>query len=263
MTTTQGRAWRFATAALTIAAFVVLFSLRHLGLYSHQALAVVLAFGLLWAILGQGGLAWKGRLQTGLRRGFWRNRGRVEIADTVGRAGFWAIATAACLWVIPRPIELLPNLAIVAGIGVLRVTATFVAPPSSNRPVTFVMVAAAALLLFDLGRAFLRDDALVKLAPPFKGEWLVVQGGPSPLQNHHLSAYNQHFAIDLVRLVNGHMFDSSRETEGNAALYGWGQPLLSPADGRVAFARNDMEDADGAGTVDTANDAALRLRSIL
>lgn len=256
MTTTQGRAWRIATAALTTVALVLLFSLRYVGLYSHQALAVVLVVGLVWAILGRGGLVWKDRLQSGLRRMFRLNRNRAEIADTVGRAGFWAIATAACLWVFPRSTELLPIIAVVGGIGTLRVAATFIAPPGSNRPVTVVMVVAAALLLYDLGRSFLRHDASVRLAPPFEGEWLVLQGGSSPLQNHHLSAYNQHFAIDLARLVDGHIFDGSREGEGNAALYGWGQPLLSPVDGRVAFTRDDMEDADGAGTVTETADAA-------
>ena len=243
MTTTQGRAWRFATAALTAVALVVLFFLRYVGLYSHQALAVVLAVGLLWAILGRGGLAWNGRLRSGLRRTSWLNRNRADIADTVGRAGFWAIATTACLWVFPRSAEMLPIMAVVGGIGVLR-------------PVTVVMAVAAAVLLFDLGRSFERHDASVQLAPPFAGDWLVVQGGPSPLQNHHLSAYNQHFAIDLVGLVNGYIFDSSGLTEGNAALYGWGRPLLSPAEGRVAFVRDDMEDADGAGTVTETADAA-------
>ncbi|MDE0061877.1 MAG: M23 family metallopeptidase [Gammaproteobacteria bacterium] len=256
MTTTQGRAWKFATAGLTTVSLVLLFSLRYVGLYSHQALAVVLVAGLLWVILGRGGLAWKGRLRSGLRRASWLNRNRAEIADTLGRAGFWTIATVACLWVFPRSTDLLPIMAAVGGIGVLRVAATFVAPPGSNRPVAFVMVVAATLLLFDLGRSFQRDEASMQIAPPFNGEWLVVQGGPSPLQNHHLSAYNQHFAVDLVRLVDGYIFDSSGETEGNAALYGWDQPLLSPADGRIAFTRDDMEDADGAGTVDESADAA-------
>ena len=111
-------------------------------------------------------------------------------------------------------------------------------------------------MLVDLGRTVVRGSAAVQIAAPFGGEWLVVQGGPSPLQNHHLAAYNQRYAIDLVRLENGYVFDSSGEAEGNAAAYGWDQPLLSPVDGQVVFARDDMEDADGTGSVSSEADAA-------
>ena len=252
----HGRAWRVAAATLTALALVLLFALRFVGLYSHQALAVVLVAGLLWAILGRGGLAWRGRLQAGLRRRFWRNHEPAEMADAVGRAGFWAITTAACIWVFPRSAEFVPIMAALGAIGALRVAATFVAAPYSNRLVTLGMVLGGALLLVDFGRAFQRPPATVQIAPPFEGAWLVAQGGPSPLQNHHLSAYNQQFAIDLVRLENGYVFDPSGNTEGNAAAFGWGQALLSPADGRVAFARDDMEDTDGPGLVSEPGDAA-------
>ena len=252
----RSRAWRLATAAATAVALVLLFALRFVGLYSHQALVVVLVAGLLWAVLGFGGLGWKGRLQKGWRRRSWRNHEPVEMADAIGRAAFWAITAATCVWMFPRSTEFLPIMAVLGAIGVLRVAVTFVAAPYSNRLVTLAMVFGGALLLVDLGRSFQRPAAIARIAPPFAGEWLVVQGGPSPLQNHHLAAYNQHFAIDLVRLENGYIFDPSADTEGNAAVYGWGQPLLSPADGRVVFMRDDMEDADGPGSVGAAGDAA-------
>ena len=44
-----------------------------------------------------------------------------------------------------------------------------------------------------------------------------------------------------------------------AAVYSWGQPPSSPVDGRVVLTRDDMEDADGAGTVNAAEDAAGNL----
>lgn len=250
----HGRTRRLAAVTLTAVALVLLFTLRFVGLYSHQALAVVLVAGLLWAILGREGLAWKGRLQAGLRRSFRRTHEPGEMVDAVGRAGFWAITTAACIWVFPRSAEFPPVMAALGAIGVLRVAATFVAAPYSNRLVTLVMVLGGALLLFDLGRSFQRPAALVQIAPPFEGDWLVAQGGSSPLQNHHLAAYNQQFALDLVRLENGYIFDPSGNTEGNAAVYGWGQPLLSPADGRVTFTRDDMEDADGPDLVGETED---------
>ena len=147
-------------------------------------------------------------------------------------------------------------MAILGGVGILRIAASFVTPRQYNPLVTFAMVTAGAVLLVDLGRTFVRGSAAVQIAPPFEGEWLVAQGGPSPLQNHHLAAYNQRFAIDLVRLENGYIFDTSGDAQGNEAVHSWGQLLLSPADGRVAFTRDDMEDAAGVGAADSAADAA-------
>lgn len=250
------RACNWIIAALTIVALAALHALRLVGLYSHQALAVFLVVGLFWVILGRGGIVWKGRLRTEVPRAIRLDWGRHEYLNAIGRAGFWGIATVACLWVFPRSAEFVLFLAVLAGIGAVRIAASFVTPRQSNAVVTFAMVIAGAVMLFDLGRTFVRGSAALQIAAPFQGEWLVLQGGPSPLQNHHLAAYNQRFAIDLLRLENGYIFDSSGEAEGNAATYGWEQPLLSPVDGRVVFTRDDMEDADGAGSVSSAADAA-------
>ena len=250
------RVYRIFTAALTIIVLVSLLALRIVGLYSHQVLALILAVGLLWAILGPGGIAWKGRLRIEVRRALGMNWHRHESRNAVARASFWGITTVACLWVFPRSTEFVPFIAVLGGIGVLRVAACFVTPRQSNTVASVAMVIAGAIMLADFGRTFVRGSAAVQIAAPFGGEWLVLQGGPSPLQNHHLSAYNQRFATDLVRLENGSIFDSSPEAEGNAATHGWDQPLLSPADGRVVLVRDDMEDAEGVGTVSTAADAA-------
>lgn len=59
-----------------------------------------------------------------------------------------------------------------------------------------------------------------------------------------------------MRLENGYVFDAAGEVNSNAGAYGWEQPILSPADGQVVFTRNDMEDAQGVGTVSSAADAA-------
>ena len=81
----------------------------------------------------------------------------------------------------------------------------------------------------------------------------MLQGGRSPLQSHHLSAYNQRFALDLVYLDDGRIFGG---TEGNAAVHSWEQPLLSPADGTVVVARDGVEDAEGTNFVTEVEDAA-------
>ena len=149
-----------------------------------------------------------------------------------------------------------PLILTLAGICAVRIAASFLTSQRTNTGPTFVMVAAAFVLAFDLGRAFIGGPAAIaQIAPPFEGEWLVLQGGRSPLQNHHLVAYNQRFALDLVRLDNGHIFTDTDDT-GNAGVHSWEQPLLSPADGKVVVARDEMEDADGANVVTDAADAA-------
>ena len=247
------------TAALAVIALLALFALRFLGLYSHQALAVVLVAGLLWAILGRGGLVWKGRLRSGLRRVSQLNLSRREMLEAAGRASFWGMVTVACLWVFPRSVEMLPIVAVLAGVSLLRIATSFVAPGPFNPAVTVLMVIAGAVLLVDLGRGFVRGEASVQIEPPFEGEWLVVQGGPSPLQNHHLAMYNQRFALELVRLEDGNIFDAGHAAEGNAGVHGWEQSLLSPVEGRVVFARGDMDDVGGFESVDRAEDAAGNL----
>ncbi|MYB08113.1 MAG: M23 family metallopeptidase [Gemmatimonadetes bacterium] len=247
------------TALLTLLALAALFSLRIVGLYSHQALAVVLLLGLVWAIASRSWLAWKRRLQLELLREPGRRDHRSQLLQAVGRASFWAMAGVACVTVFPRSAEMTPLIAAVIVISVLRVAASFVAPRRTNPGPTLVMVAGALVLAFDLGRAFggggFRDGAadVVQIAPPFEGDWLVLQGGPSPLQNHHLSAYNQRFALDLVRLDDGRIFTDGT---GNASVYSWEQPLVSPVDGIVVIAEDRMEDAEGANFVTDPADAA-------
>ncbi len=247
------------TTLLTLLALLALFSLRLLGLYSHQALAAVLLLGLAWAVANRGWLAWKGRLQLVLPRGFGRSDRRPEFVQAVGRASFWAMAAAACLAVFPRSAETTTLVAAVVGVSLARIAASFLVPQRTNAGPTFVMAVGALVLAFDLGRAVRGGSpvdgpaSVVEIGPPFEGEWLVVQGGRSPLQNHHLAAYNQHFALDLVRLDDGRIFT---EGEGNASVYSWEQPLVSPSDGTVVVARDEIDDSEGANFVSDPGDAA-------
>ena len=247
------------TTLLTLLALAVLFSLRFVGLYSHQALAVALLLGLVWAIANRSWLAWKRRLNLGLLRAPGGRDHRPHLLQAVGRASFWAMAGAACVAVFPRSAEMTPLIAGVVGVAVLRVAASFLVPRRTSAGPTLVMAAGALVLAFDLGRAFLGGGSregsadVVQIAVPFEGEWLVLQGGPSPLRNHHLAAYNQRFALDLVRLDDGRIFN---DETGNASIVSWEQPLVSPAAGTVVIARDRMEDAEGANFVTDPADAA-------
>ena len=169
------------------------------------------------------------------------------------------MAAAACLAVFPRAEETTTLVAAVVGVALVRIAASFLVPQRTNAGPTLVMAAGALVLAFDLGRAVWGGSSVdgsasvVEIAPPFEGEWLVAQGGRSPLQNHHLAVYNQHFALDLVRLDDGRIFT---EETGNASVHSWEQPLVSPAEGTVVVARDGMDDSEGANFVSDPRDAA-------
>ncbi len=80
----------------------------------------------------------------------------------------------------------------------------------------------------------------VVLSAPFRGEWLVVNGGPSSLINLHHGYPNQRDALDIERIVDGR--DRIDSSHGLAAYPSWDQPLYAPANGVVTEVENDMED---------------------
>ena len=252
-------AYAIVTTLLALLGLVGLLSLRLFGLYSHQALALVLLLGCGWAVASRVWLARKGRLHRGLLRGLRGRDGRPQFLQATGRGSFWAMTAIACLAVFPRSAEMTPLIVGLIGVSLLRVAASFLVSRRTNAGPTLVMAAGALVLTFDLGRAFLGPHfmggpaAVVRIAPPLEGEWLVLQGGQSPLQNHHLVAYNQRFALDLVRLDSGRIFT---DETGNASVHSWEQPLVSPADGTVVVAHDEMEDSEGANFVTDSADAA-------
>lgn len=246
--------YAIVTTLLTFLGLAGLFGLRLAGLYSLPALGLVLLLGCVWAVATITSSTRKGRLKPRLLRGFRGRDNRPRLLQAVGRASFWTLAAAACLATFPRTADSTTLIAVVIGISLLRIAASFVVPDRTNPGPTVVMAAGVLVLAFDLGRAFFgTPTAEVRIAPPFEGEWVVLQGGDSPLQNHHLVAYNQHFALDLVRLEDGRIFGDG---DGNAAVHSWEQPLKSPADGTVVVARGEIEDSEGANFVTELEDAA-------
>jgi len=250
----RNKAYAIVTTLLALLGLACLFSLRFLGAYNHQTLAFMLLAGLGWAVVSRVWLLRKGYLHKGLLRGRREREGRPQWFQAVGRASFWAAASVACLAVFPRSAEIVPLIGFMAVVSLLRVAASFLTSTRTNAGPTLVMMAGAVVLLLDLGRAFLGGPVpVVRIAPPFEGEWLVLQGGQSPLQSHHLAAYNQRYALDLVRLEKGWIATGGT---GNSSIHSWEQPLLSPADGAVVHARDDMEDSEGANAARTLEDAA-------
>ena len=224
---------------------VLMFLTRFVGLYSHQLLGLVLFFGVLWAIPGRVRLAWKGELGwKELRAGDPKLRMRVA-----GRSFFWLVLGSTCLLFFPRLAETGPLLMVLGVCLLIRLAAELLPPKDARLETTAVMAVAALLMALDSGRALLPGpDPVLRLASPFtSGDWIVIQGGPTPMQNHHRSDARQRWALDLIQLDTDGRF--VREAEGNAAFFSWEQALVSPVAGRVAAVRSHIEDSVGMNLV--------------
>jgi Peptidase family M23 len=92
-----------------------------------------------------------------------------------------------------------------------------------------------------------------KLNLPFKGEWLVYQGGRTPFDNVYSPNDDLRFAMDFVYLKDGHLFSGPGGFRAkNTDYYCFGQPILAPADGTVVKAESGYDDNDpGKGTGDS------------
>ncbi len=105
-----------------------------------------------------------------------------------------------------------------------------------------VFFAGSILMAFQLVRIHkgAPEAGGVVLDPPFRGEWLVVQGGDSSLINHHHGIRSQRHALDLVRVVDG------RDREGAPgrldSYFSWDQSIYAPADGTVVKVVDDLAD---------------------
>jgi hypothetical protein len=84
-----------------------------------------------------------------------------------------------------------------------------------------------------------KTEAVV-LTAPFRGEWLVVNGGRSALINIHYRLANQRDALDLERLVNGYERTGDRRKLESYPY--WGETLYAPADGKIVKVVNDLDD---------------------
>jgi hypothetical protein len=190
----------------------------------------------------------KGALHGSLRR-----NDRPQVFQALARGGFWFVLGFATLAVFPRSGDMSSLIATVAGAWVVVLGLQLLQPVRTNRGPSVAMLVGALVLGFDVARALMPTVApVVRLAPPFEGEWIVLQGGRSPLESHHLTAYNQEYALDLVKLEDDKIF---KDGEGNENTWSWEAPLRSPVDGTVVLAKNDMEDSEGLNLVSEAADA--------
>jgi hypothetical protein len=86
----------------------------------------------------------------------------------------------------------------------------------------------------------------VVLAPPFRGEWAIVQGGNTLLINHHARLAQQHDALDFVMLTQGGILPEDADSPSqNSDWPSWEEPLYAPARGKVVRVVDGIEDSEG------------------
>jgi hypothetical protein len=83
-------------------------------------------------------------------------------------------------------------------------------------------------------------EPVAELRLPFDGDWWVVWGGRTRLQNYHIIAPDQRHACDFVVWKEGGTFrgDGTR----NEDYWAWGRPVLSPGAATVIAARDGVPD---------------------
>jgi murein DD-endopeptidase MepM/ murein hydrolase activator NlpD len=83
-----------------------------------------------------------------------------------------------------------------------------------------------------------KDAARLRL--PFKGSWLVLNGGRNPIENRHAASTDQRFAYDLATIKHQRTFSG----DGNRLEqhYCYGRAVLSPGNGRVVEAKDGIPD---------------------
>ena len=80
-----------------------------------------------------------------------------------------------------------------------------------------------------------------KLTLPVKGEWLVFWGGDAEEQNYHHNAPNQRFAVDILKVDESGKTHKGDGTK-NEDYYAFGQEIVAPADGVVAYVVDGIHD---------------------
>ena len=248
----MSKAWPIITTILTVLGLSALFGLRVLGMYSHQALAFAMLLALLWGIVSR--LWWWKR---GTLHGRMNPSDREHRFQALGRGFFWLLIGATAIYITPRSADegMIWWFAICAGLWIGVLALQLLQPAKTNRGPTVALLMGSMVILFDVAQVLRPTvDPVIRIAAPFAGEWEAAQGGRGSLESHHLSAYNQAYAIDFLQLVDGKIWMTD-EAEGNESLHCWEAPLYAPVQGTVVIASDTMEDSDGANMVSNQEDA--------
>jgi hypothetical protein len=232
-------------AALAVAILLgVLWIARELGLLMNALFALIVISAVL--VLTQS------VLRISRRRAAWsvyRQPGAhlPQLAAAVLRVATWSVVGYAVhLAIVPIQFEQsqLTQLRALIWVGTALLVLSAIIPRERRWAFTdagfFVLL---VLVGYDLARGLQEPPsaAAVKLRSPFETAAYVLQGGASPLLNHHSVLPQQAWALDLVLIQ-----PDGRENDGNranlAAYACFGAPVLAPVTGRVVQARGDRPD---------------------
>src|ERR671921_1573056 len=189
----------------------------------------------------------RGGLEYGLLRHPFRRELRPYLLQCINHWLFLALFSAAILtgtfaivpaqvgslFSLPLP-ERIPYrpLLIALGAGALVMAALALVPRRRVQVATNVLVAIGTVFLaMQLVRIYTPPADSVAIDPPLSGKWAMLAGGRSALLSHHYSTPNVRDALDFVQLVEGRGYEG--DPKRAESWYGFGEPVLAPADGTV------------------------------
>src|SRR5918998_4299987 len=200
----------------------------------------------------------RGGLEYGLLRHPLRRELRPYLLQCLNHWLFWALFGAAILtgtfanvpaivaivFGLPLP-DVFPYrpLVIALGAGALVMAALALVPRPRVQVATNVLLAIGTVFLaIQLVRIYAPPADPVAVEPPLAGEWAMLAGGRSTLLSHHFLVPMVSNGVDFMRLDEegrGYRGDRTREK----AWYGFGEPVLAPADGTVVGVSDIHPDA--------------------
>jgi hypothetical protein len=213
-----------------------------------EALALLVLTLALVTVASRAWHARRGGLEYGILHHPLRREMRPYLLQCLNHWLFWALFGAAIVagtfatvpalvgsfFSLPLP-ERIPYqpLVIALGVGALVMAALALVPPRRVQVATNVLMAIGTVFLaMQLVRIYTPPVEPVAIEPPLAGEWAMLAGGRSTLVSHHYPAANVSDAVDFMRLDGegrGYEGDSKRAE----SWYGFGEPVLAPADGTV------------------------------
>ena len=246
---------------LALLALLVLAGAYWMGILSAflpEAMALLVLTLSLMTVASRAWHAHLGGLEYGLLRHPLRRELRPHLMQCLNHWLFWALfggailaGTFASVPGIVAPLLGLPlpdvfpyrPLVITLGAGALVMAALALAPRPRVQVATNVLMAIGTVFLaIQLVRIYAPPADPVAVEPPLAGEWAMLSGGRSTLVSHHYLVPMVSNAVDFMRLDEegrGYRGDPKREK----AWYGFGEPVLAPADGTVVDVSDIHPDA--------------------
>src|SRR5918994_2485125 len=200
----------------------------------------------------------RGGLQYGLLHHPLRRELRPHLMQCLNHWLFWALFGAAILagtfvsvpgivapmLGLPLP-DVFPYrpLVIALGAGALVMAALALVPrPRVQVATNVLLVIGTVFLAIQLVRIHAPPADPVAVESPLAGEWAMLAGGRSTLLSHHFLVPMVSNGVDFMRLdEQGRGYSGDRTQE--KAWYGFGEPVLSPADGTVVGVSDIHPDA--------------------